>query len=148
MTPIPQIPLFSLVKHGKTYSDSPPPPFPSFLLPKNLSCVGSSCSPRPYMVLPPAVGGWVCGVQKVCGQKQEHFPSLSQFTGEFCGPRSPMENNSGVLFFVASQAGLTQGAMLHVFFFFFPVLFNSSCSPPAFILCNSHGVTTSRRCAF
>lgn len=35
------------------------------------------------MVLPAAVGGWVCGVQKVCGQKQEHFPLPSKFSGAF-----------------------------------------------------------------
>lgn len=35
------------------------------------------------MVLPAAAGGWVCGIQKVCGQKQEHFPLFSKFSDAF-----------------------------------------------------------------
>ena len=76
MTRIPQIPLFSLVKHGKTYSDNPPPLSPSFLLPKNLSYVFEFLLSK-TIYGPSSCRGWVGGrvaSKKYCGQKQEHFP--------------------------------------------------------------------------
>lgn len=60
----------SLVKHGKTYSDLPKP---SLLL-ENVSCV-PAFSDHIWFFLPVWVGGWVCGVQKLCGQKQQRFLS-------------------------------------------------------------------------
>lgn len=118
MTSIPQNSLFfKRTRKNSLWSSLLPSPDPTHHLPcfltNSLMC---SCFHWPYLAFPAGGGwvGWVCGVQKLWSKATTFCFPPSQLTSAACGPLSPMENKSGVRFYVAFHAGLRQGVTLHV----------------------------------